>query len=83
MDVNKLENDKLFKIYPNPTSDVINIQVKNGIYTIMISDIYGKIIFKGSNTKQFKFENFAEGNYIVKIINNEGTSINSKIIYVK
>ena len=63
-------------IYPNPTSDVLNISTNsNNISELMIKDITGKIIL----TQQFNSkvtintENYAKGVYLIDVKNNLGT----------
>jgi hypothetical protein len=63
-------------IYPNPTSDVLNISTNsNNISELMVKDITGKIIL----TQQFNSkvtintENYAKGIYLIDVKNNLGT----------
>ena len=63
-------------IYPNPTSDVLNISTNsNNISELIVKDITGKIIL----TQQFNSkvtintENYAKGVYLIDVKNNLGT----------
>lgn len=74
------------KIYPNPTSSLLNIYTNKYIEgKIEIYDIYGRLIqnknFAGNTTK-LNVENILEGNYICIIKNNNGEIISNKKIII-
>ncbi len=54
------------KIYPNPTINTINIE---GIddFKVIIYDIVGKTIFKGSNTRIINTQKLSSGVYFIKL----------------
>ncbi|MFL2579411.1 MAG: T9SS type A sorting domain-containing protein [Parvicellaceae bacterium] len=63
-------------IYPNPTSDVLNISTNsNDLSELIIKDITGKIVFnKNFNTNiTVNTENYAKGVYLINVKNNLGT----------
>ena len=63
-------------IYPNPTSDVLNISTNsNDLSELIIKDITGKIVFnKNFNTNiTVNTENYAKGVYLIDVKNNLGT----------
>ena len=71
-----LENDNLetnsIKIFPNPTSDILNIKMENpSVANFSIFDIYGKKVFEktelNQNEIQFSTSNFSKGVYFLKI----------------
>lgn len=78
---NKFENvDRKIVIFPNPSSDVINIQSENiNIQTIHIYDINGKFIDKHNHTS-FSIANLNTGIYILKITSDQNKSFYSKFI---
>tara|TARA_Y200000002_G_scaffold3925_1_gene3532 strand:- start:774 stop:1301 length:528 start_codon:yes stop_codon:yes gene_type:complete len=63
-------------IYPNPTSDVLNIYTNsNDLSELIIKDITGKIVFNQNfNTNiTVNTENYAKGIYLIDVKNNHGT----------
>jgi len=63
-------------IYPNPTSDVLNISTNsNELSKLTIKDISGKIVLSQKfNTKvTISIENYSKGVYLIDIKNNLGT----------
>ena len=63
-------------IYPNPTSDVLNISTNsNELSKLTIKDISGKIVLSQKfNTKvTISTENYSEGVYLIDVKNNLGT----------
>ncbi len=76
-------NTNLIKFFPNPTTDVLNIQLANDeAGTITITDVNGKVLVNtqttGQNT-QIDLSNFAKGVYILKLDIN-GQTLQNKII---
>ncbi|MEP0265229.1 leucine-rich repeat domain-containing protein [Dokdonia sp.] len=70
-------NKPLVAVYPNPTTDIINISqtVKN----ITVYDLSGKQVYKGSdNTVSLK--NLNNGLYILRLETQEGAIMTKKII---
>ena len=65
--------DSAFSIYPNPTSDVLNIKLRkdineNDIQGVSIYDIKGSLVTKTSNYKSnIDIKNLSKGSYVVKI----------------
>lgn len=67
-------------LYPNPTSDVLNIETKQTISKIEIFDLSGKLV-KSENGKDKKFSvsNLTKGMYLIKLYTENGV-VNSKFI---
>lgn len=69
--------DKVFQttIYPNPTSDVINISLINGVkHTIFLYDNNGKLLstnYSESSQDQISIKDFSKGVYYIKIVDSE------------
>lgn len=61
-DINKTQ----ITIFPNPSSDFINIKSDNDIKSIKIYDIKGSLI-KSDNTSKIDISAFPKGNYIISI----------------
>ncbi|WP_299680919.1 InlB B-repeat-containing protein [uncultured Tenacibaculum sp.] len=75
------EFDKEVKIYPIPTSDILNIEVTTGydIKKVVLYSIVGK---KVSETKERKMNlsSLVNGIYILKVTNSEGRVASRRII---
>lgn len=68
-----------FKVYPNPVSSVLNIEVKKQIYIseISIYNALGQIVLLIPNAKDVNavdVSNLKTGNYFIKIQSDKGTS---------
>ncbi|KNB61898.1 Por secretion system C-terminal sorting domain-containing protein [Chryseobacterium piscicola] len=60
-------NDKI-DVYPNPTSDFINIKIKEVVKSIEIFDLSGKLILKDvSGKKEISISHLQNGSYILKV----------------
>lgn len=72
-------NKILISVFPNPAKDIINIQsISDGVTTIEITDILGKIVFTEELFKQnnsINIENYSNGLYIIKASNKNQTQI--------
>jgi hypothetical protein len=78
-------------IYPNPVSDVLNVQIDSKASTLLsinIMDVSGKIISKknvevspGSNLKKLNVQDLPAGNYFISIYENNGQI--KKLSFVK
>ncbi len=66
--INDNEN-KILSIYPNPTTDFINISTEAN--TAKIYDIKGNIVNNYSNTSKIDLSGFNNGIYFIKIDNNK------------
>lgn len=72
------ELDFVTKVYPNPTSSFVIVELENNniIGDILIYDIHGKLIINHKlnkeRKKEFDFSTFSQGNYLLHInINNK------------
>ncbi|MBN2662390.1 MAG: right-handed parallel beta-helix repeat-containing protein [Bacteroidales bacterium] len=72
------------KIYPNPASKIININIDENIQQLVIFDFSGKKILQLSNIniKQVDVSNFADGIYLIEATTNSGV-FNQKLIIKK
>ncbi|MDO6596399.1 T9SS type A sorting domain-containing protein [Oceanihabitans sp. 2_MG-2023] len=73
-----LNKENSISIYPNPTSDVINISTLNTIKNIQLFDFLGKRILESSQS-QIDLSSFNSGLYILKIQTDQG-EITKKVI---
>lgn len=73
-----LSNEKFFSenfnLYPNPTSDVLNISSKNGLEMkeIKITDLSGRIVKTLNNATTINVSDLSAGTYLIDITTNEG-----------
>lgn len=83
-----LENESFnvstnFKIYPNPTKNIVNIDVLNlDNISVEVYDINGRQLFSqklNNTTNTVNIENLAAGVYMFKVISNQGTATNKVI----
>ncbi|MEO8760303.1 MAG: aryl-sulfate sulfotransferase [Bacteroidia bacterium] len=79
----QFEKDNAFKIYPNPTSGVINVQSNITNYRFTIYDAYGKKIYTAQNTTRYNLEPLVAGVYNIQILTSDGKLFNNKIIVAK
>ncbi len=72
-------NKASFKVYPIPSSDVINISSKVPIERVEMFDILGKKVLSFSNTKQLNVERLNSGMYVLKVFS-DNRSTTKKIV---
>jgi len=70
------EISKYVSVYPNPTVDILNIQLEGG-FTFTINSSDGKILFNGTvvNNSEVSMAQFAEGVYFVVLKQDNKTSV--------
>lgn len=80
-------DDKSWSIFPNPTSDVVNIKFKNPeiINSISICDMSGKLLYKINKrniTDNLKIDlsNYAMGMYLMKVQFDNHKTISAKLL---
>ncbi|WP_333852202.1 T9SS type A sorting domain-containing protein [Epilithonimonas sp.] len=66
-------------IYPNPTSDILNIQTEQKISKIEIYDTTGKLLKSNSKETNINVSELIKGMYLIKIYTDQSI-INSKFI---
>jgi hypothetical protein len=71
-----LEDQVIFdyKIYPNPTSNVINIQGDISDLKVIIYDILGKVLMQGEAQERIDISFLNKGTYFISFTNNSVTS---------
>ncbi len=77
----KFDNAEI-KIFPNPTSNILNINTSSTITSLEIIDTNGRRIqslFQNSNEVILNIESLQSGIYLLKVTTEKGTSI-QKII---
>jgi len=63
-----------FTLYPNPTTDGLNIESKNGLVAgeIRITDMTGKVVKVQKDASTVNVSNLASGTYLIDITTKEG-----------
>lgn len=63
-----------FSMYPNPTTDVLNISSKNGLIVseIRITDMTGKVVKVQKDASTINVSDLASGTYLIDITTKEG-----------
>ena len=79
----RLDAENQFKLFPNPTNGLLNIQTNCTNYTFSLYDAYGQKLAVINNIKQYNTENLQPGFYTTAILTNNGQLFNSKIVVVK
>ncbi len=84
VNVDELNKNKDILIYPNPSSNILNIEYKNergeNIPLIELFDSRGKSINKYWNTRQISIAHLADGLYFIRIMDTDGSIIQSESI---
>ena len=60
--------------YPNPVTDILNIELPNGQNDIYVHDLTGKLLSVQSVSNslfQYDMSNFAQGMYLITVVNDE------------
>ena len=78
LDLNEDNKNNFIKIYPNPTSDKINIQIDNNInqtFIVEITDVLGKIVFQHeyqtNEETTINTSAFSKGIYLLTVQNQD------------
>jgi hypothetical protein len=74
-----------FNFYPNPTTDLLNIETQNKISNIQICNILGKQIMNfpvnsNSNSNSINIEKLQKGIYFVNLVDNNSKVETFKIV---
>lgn len=75
-------NKTSLSIYPNPTTDFINIQNLKGEYSYSVYDVAGKLLLNKTNaiSTQIDISTLNKGLYLLELIDSENIKSISKII---
>jgi len=80
--VNNLDNNSI-RIYPNPTTGIVNIEGINNYNELQVLDIQGRIVMTINDfTSTLNVSDLPKGNYIIKIISNDSV-ITKRITLIK
>ena len=70
------ENDMEINIYPNPTSNSVNIEANN-MTSIRVSDIMGQVLmerYERTDAIQIDLSGFANGQYFIQVNTDNGVA---------
>ena len=75
-------DDRAFAIYPNPATDMINIDVSGNLkYEATIYDLQGRIMISTTNQSTIDIQTLTKGTYLIKITDlDSGQNVSEKII---
>ena len=73
--VNKVE----YSVYPNPTSNFLNIETMDSVKNINLLNTLGQNVYEG-NSKQINISNLSKGMYLLKIEFENNIIVTDKII---
>lgn len=57
----------VIKIYPNPTQSIVNIEAPMAI-NVIVTDLTGRKVFEAKDAKSVNLENYADGTYIFRLL---------------
>ncbi len=80
--IDNIENNANIKIYPNPTTGLINVEAK-GIESLEVFDIYGKEVLKSevrSPKHEVDLSSQSKGIYIIKVTTNKGVAVEKIVL---
>jgi len=71
---------KNISIYPNPTSDVVNIKANQSVVKVNVYNLAGQQVFSRANASQINIQSLNKGVYLVEVILKDGQKIQTKLI---
>ncbi len=75
------EKEKLdFELYPNPTSDFVNLRIDGNIQSVQLIDMSGRVVREFGNQNQLNLEAFSAGIYFIKVTNSDGVAGTKKLV---
>ena len=69
--------DKLFSIYPNPATDVINFG--STVNEVSIYTLQGQLVLSQANVSSVTVSDLAKGMYVVRAMDNDGKQTSAKV----
>ncbi|MBA3662922.1 MAG: SBBP repeat-containing protein [Bacteroidetes bacterium] len=90
-DDHEIIKDAIITLYPNPSVGLCTVNFSNeftGQGELIVTDIYGKILDRikinsGSNKVDMNYTNYANGVYMLSLINAKGETVNRKMIITR
>ncbi len=86
--VNVKTNDlSQIKVYPNPSNNMVNIELTNNISRVVIYNFLGQVVYENNVTNEtelhIEVRNYDAGAYLIKFVTNEGHSHTKKVVVAK
>ncbi len=85
-EINECSPFNIFKVYPNPASDLISIQMKDyqqqliiGVYTIL-GELLSEHVFQNASAVQLNMSNYPQGMYLLKVTNKNSETAVQRIV---
>ncbi|MGB2127888.1 MAG: T9SS type A sorting domain-containing protein [Flavicella sp.] len=75
-----IEKKSNYEIFPNPSSDIINIQGDSPLESIKLYDITGSLVYATGPVSSIDVRSFVSGVYLLEIKTEEGTLITKKVV---
>ncbi len=76
-------NDRTFKVYPNPATDILNVEYDNAPYQVSIYNSIGVLVHtEVSTSESFRLgvSQFKEGLYLIRIKDSENNFATQKVL---
>ena len=70
-----------FKLFPNPTHDFINLNIKLENFKVEIFNVLGEKLFESDNLNIIDVKGYDKGTYLLKV--SSGYNFNSKLFIKK
>lgn len=71
-----------YQIYPNPASEMLQIEAEHANFSVQLIDEAGKVVYKNTNSAnkmQIDISKIAPGNFFLEILKPDGTKLIKKI----
>ena len=75
--------DKKLNLFPNPASDLLQIENANLIQRLNVYDLTGNSIFESGERSTINTKDWIRGVYVIKISQKDGDSFQTKILIIK
>ncbi len=75
-----IPTDELLTIYPNPSAEVLNLQMSNSneVQNVEVLNLTGQKVYEGRNINQIIVKGWSEGTYLLRVYTSEGEVVNKK-----
>ena len=67
-------------IYPNPVSDMLEIKSLTGITTSSLSDLSGRVVYRGTIENTIDVSSFSKGIYLLSVTLNDNSTHTTKVV---
>ena len=80
--VSQVVADNVVSIFPNPTSDIVNVKTLQSINvkSIQVVDLTGKVVSTNANKKSINISSLPKGVYMVNVEDTSGKVFSQKVI---